>query len=266
MYPVVLGNPRVTSYGLMLVLAWGVAWCLARKRAVHLDVPAYYVDGLMPLLLLSMMSGARLAGWLVQPAGPDFANDHLLFGGLVAAALVVVAVGRVTGTPLGRLADTFAFALPAGIGLLRAGCLLAGCCWGTVCSHRWPLAVTYPQGSPAYYQHLLGGQLAAGATRSLPVHPVPLYELAGVLAWLATLWLLDRRWTRWGESFLASGLGYTSLRFGLEYLRADQQFEAGGLTNSQWACLALAAICLATGARRRSQAAHGRTELYRHLP
>ncbi len=263
MYPVVLGNPRVTSYGLMLVVAWLVAWWSARRRAARFEVPVYYVDGLMPLLLLSMMVGARLAGQLIQPSAADFANDHLLFGGLVAAALVVVAVARATGTPLGRLSDAFAFALPAGIGLLRAGCFLAGCCWGTVCSHRWPLAVTYPRGSPAYYQHLLDGQLAAGAARSLPVHPVPLYELAGMLAWLAALLLLDRRWRRWGESFLASGLGYCSLRFGLEWLRADNRILAGGLTGSQWACLAIAALCFILGAIRRSQAARGRTELYR---
>ncbi len=266
MYPVVFGNPRITSYGLMLVLAWLAAWFSARRRAARFAIPAHCLDALMPMLLVGMLAGAGAAGQLVPRSVPDFSNDHQLFGGLAVAAILVLVFARATRTPLGRLSDAFAFALPVGIGLLRSGCFLAGCCWGTLCDPRWPLGVTYPQGSPAYYQHILGGHIPADAARSLPVHPVPLYEATGVLVLLVALLLLDRHWRRWGESFLASGLGYCVLRFGLEWLRADTTVVVAGLTESQVACLGVAIVLVGTGATRRYRAAHGRTELYRRPP
>jgi phosphatidylglycerol---prolipoprotein diacylglyceryl transferase len=266
LYPVLLWHPRVTSYGVMLAAAWLVGWFLARRRAAGLGVPVWHIDGLMPLLVLGTFAGARLAGHLVQQLSPGSSNDHLLLGGLVAAVVVVVVQSRWTRVPLGQLGDAFAFSLPAGIVLLRVGCFLAGCCWGNVCSHRWPLGVTYPTGSPAYYQHLLAGWLPAGADRSLPVHPLPLYEAAAVLALLAALVLLDRYWRRWGESFLAFGLGYCVLRFLLEWLRADRSPLAYGLGFSQLASLTCAAGCLILWVARYSSAARGRHELYRRQP
>ncbi len=263
MYPVVLGNPRITSYGLLLVLACLAAWYAARRRAVRFAVPAHRLDVLMPLLLIGMLAGAWAAGQWGPRSAADFSNDHQLFGGLAVAAVLVIVFARATRTPLGRLSDAFAFALPIALVLIRTGCFLGGCCWGTLCDPRWPLGVTYPQGSPAYYQQVLGGQLPGGAARSLPVHPVPLYEAAGVLVLLVALLLLDRHWRRWGESFLASGLGYCVLRFGLEWLRADTAVVAAGLTESQAACLGLVIVLLGAGATRRYLAAHGRTELYR---
>jgi phosphatidylglycerol:prolipoprotein diacylglycerol transferase len=228
----------------MLAGAWLVGWFLARRRAAGLGVPVWHIDALMPLLVLATFAGSRWAGHLVQQLSPGSSNDHLLLGGLVAAVVVVVVQSRWTRVPLGQLGDAFAFSLPAGIVLLRVGCFLAGCCWGTVCSQHWPLGVTYPTGSPAYYQHLLAGWLPAGADRSLPVHPLPLYEAAAVLALLAALVLLDRYWRRWGESFLAFGLGYCVLRFLLEWLRADRVPLAYGLSFSQLASLTCAAGCL----------------------
>jgi phosphatidylglycerol---prolipoprotein diacylglyceryl transferase len=263
LHPVLLEHPRVTSYGFMLAGACLVGWYLARRRAPGLGVPVWHVDGLMPLLILGIVAGSRCAGYLVQQVSPGFSNDHLLLGGLLVAVLVVVVESVWTRMPLGRLGDVFAYSLPAGVILLRVGCLFGGCCWGTVCHQRWPLCVTYPPGSPAYYQQVLSGVLPAGADRSLPVHPVALYEAAGVLVLLAALMLLDRRWRRWGESFLAFGIGYCVLRFLLDWLRADRVPLAFGLAFSQLASIACGVGCLALGIIRRAWAARGRYELYR---
>jgi phosphatidylglycerol---prolipoprotein diacylglyceryl transferase len=255
LHPVLLWHPRVTSYGVMLVGAWLVGWYLARRRAAGLGIPVWHIDGLMPLLVFVTFAGSRLAGYFVQQLSPGFSNDHLLLGGMALAVLVVVVESAWTRMPLGRLGDAFAFSLPAGIILLRVGCLLAGCCWGKVCSHPWPICVTYPNGSPAYYQHVLSGMLAAGADRSLPVHPVPLYEAVAVLALLAALVLLDRCWHRWGESFLAFGISYGIVRFLLEWLRADRVPLAYGLAFSQLASLACVIGCLVLWIVRRRQPA-----------
>ena len=90
-----------------------------------------------------------------------------------------------------------------------------------MCGDDWPLAVRYPAGSPAFHQHLTAGLLPPNADRSLPVHPVQLYEAAAVLVLWGLLWLVDPRLRRWGESFLLFGLGYCAIRFVCEWFRAD---------------------------------------------
>ncbi len=263
MHPRWLEHPQITSYGVMLAGAWLVGWFLARRRAPAVGVPVWVIDGLMPLLILGMLGGSRAAGFVAQQWTPAVSNDYLLLGGIAVVVLLVVVVSARTGTALGRLGDAFAFSLPAGIILLRMGCLMAGCCWGSPCGDRWPLGVTYPTGSPAWHQQVLIGRLPADSPRSLPVHPVPFYEAVAMLGLLAVMRRLDAHWRRWGESFLAFGISYCVLRFLLEWLRADHLPVMGGLAFSQWASLACGAVCVVLWAVRRRQAADGRVELYR---
>jgi phosphatidylglycerol:prolipoprotein diacylglycerol transferase len=44
-----------------------------------------------------------------------------------------------------------------GLAIGRIGCLLNGCCFGGQCHHAW--AVTFPQGSPAYQDQVVRGQM-----------------------------------------------------------------------------------------------------------
>ncbi len=280
--------PRIHSYGALLALAWIVGWWLARRRACRLGIAAWHIDWLLPLLLIGAGLGSRLGGRLSQLLSDGAANDRVLFGGLLASIGVAMVYGLVARIPLGRLADAFAFALPAGIVLLRVGCFFAGCCWGDVCTASgrlavavddrawlqqvqtfpslcrddWPLAVRYPAGSPAFYQHLTAGLLPPGADRSLPVHPVQLYEAAGVLVLWGLLGLVDRRLRRWGESFLLFGLGYGAVRFVCEWFRADSRPWAWGLTPAQCICLIAAGVLAMTWGVRSGLARYGRSELY----
>lgn len=260
--------PWFKSYGAMLLLAWGLGWWIARRRARRLGIPAWHIDWLVPLLLIGTALGTRLAGRLCQTLSDDVGNDRVLFGGLALAVTVGIVYGVVARIPLGRLGDAFAFSLPLGIGLVRVGCFLAGCCWGDVCirperlavvddqtwrrqvrtipdmcNENWPICVTFPARSPAHYQHLTAGLLPKSAERSLPVHPVQLYEMAASLALLGVLLLVDGRLRRWGESFLLFGIGYTAIRFAIEWFRADNQLLAYELTFSQWASIAFACLC-----------------------
>lgn len=268
MHPVLLSFPRIQSYGAMLLLAWGVGWWIARRRARSFDIPSWHIDWLVPLLLVSTALGTRLAGVFCQLLFDGAANDRVLYGGLLLAVTAGIVYGRIAGIPLGRLADAFALSLPLGIGLLRIGCFLAGCCWGdicagperlaanhdaswlrqvqtipSVCTEDWPLCVSFPADSPAYHQHLTAGLLSSTGDRSLPVHPVQLYEMAASLALFGILVLADRRLHRWGESFLLFGIGYSTIRFAIEWFRADNQLLAYGLTFSQLASVACACVC-----------------------
>ncbi len=263
-------------YGGMLALAWLTGWWLARSRARRLGIPVWHIDWLLPLLLIGAGLGSRLGG-LVSLLTPNaVANDRVLFGGLVAGVAVATGYGLTFRIPLGRLADAFAVPLATGIVLLRVGCFLAGCCWGDLCAapgrlaaavddpvwrrqvqtfpalcrDDFPLAVRYPEGSPAFYQHLTAGLLPRGAERSLPVHPVQLYEAVAVLALGGWLALMDRRLLRWGESFLAFGLGYCAIRFVCEWFRADTRPWAWDLTPTQCICLLCAGTLATTWAVR----------------
>ena len=288
--PPALWVPPIHSYGAMLVLAWVLGWWLARRRARRLGIATWHVDWLMPLLLVSGGLGSRLGGRVARLLSDGGANDRILLGGLLATIGVVVAYGVVARIPLGRLGDVFAFSLPLGIALLRIGCFCAGCCWGdicaaperlaavvddrawlrqvqtipSVCGEGWPLRVRYAEGSPAYYQHLTAGLLPPGADRSLPVHPVQLYEATAALLLLGLLWLVDKRLRRWGESFLLFGLGYCAVRFTCEWFRADSPLLAWDLTLTQFVCVGSACVCAVTWLARRELVRRGHGDLLRH--
>ena len=269
MRPQLLSSPPITSYGAMLLLAWGIGWWLTRKRARQYGIACWQVDWLMPLLLVSAGVGSRLASHCSRLLPGGAANDRMLFGGLLLAVVVGVAYGAAARIPLARLADACAIALPVGIALLRVGCFLAGCCWGdicerperlanvedpawlrqvrtipAVCGDDWPVAVRFPRGSPAYSQHRTAGLLAPTAKKSLRVHPVQLYEAAALLILWAFLWGIDGQLRRWGESFLLFGLGYSTIRFFVEWLRADTEVVVWNLTTSQVVCIGCFCACL----------------------
>ena len=268
--PSLLGFPRVQSYGVMLLLACAVGWWLARRRARRFGMPAWQVDWLMPLLLIGCGLGTRLAGYLLQRIVGDAANDRVLFGGLFLAVAIGAVYAKMIGTSIWRLSDAFAYSLPLSIGILRVGCFMAGCCWGdlcvpatrlaavedecwqrqvqtipALCREDWPLSVRYPSGSPAHLQHRAVGLLPPdNANRSLPVHPVQLYEAAASWILLGGLVLITRRLRRWGDSFLLSLLGYAVIRFVADLFRADSPLVAGGLTVSQYVSMGCASACL----------------------
>ena len=150
------------------------------------------------------IAGARLldvaTNWHVYAENPariyalEF-NGFSLYGGLIlgfAAGAMLVWALRL---PLWRLADSAVPALVAGIVLMRTGCFLKGCCFGTVTSLPW--GVTFPTGSPAW-----GWQLASGRGGVLgftglvrPVHPTQIYEMIATLVFggIAIWLMLGRR-------------------------------------------------------------------------
>jgi phosphatidylglycerol:prolipoprotein diacylglycerol transferase len=268
MHPTLLSWPPIPSYGAMLVLATAAGWLLARRRARGLGLAAWQIDWLIPLLILGCAAGGRLAA---ASGGRWFAagtNERVLFGAIVVSVAVAVLYGLVLRIPLGRLADAFAASLLMGIGLLRVGCFLAGCCWGDVCADSSSLAavlapeqlrqiqtlpalcgedvavrIRFPAGSPACDQHRQLGLLHPEHQRSLPVHPVQLYEAFVAWALLGGLLAVDRSFRRYGEAFLAAGVAYTSLRFCIEWFRADQPLVIWGWTFSQLCCVPLVCLC-----------------------
>jgi hypothetical protein len=177
----------------------------------HAALPAPYLLGLdvftwlgrLPLavvLFLLVRAGLR-RGW---PWRATLLSTAALVAGF---ALGARALPSIVGAIAGGLATwlvaqrmlglrrpplaTLALGIAATIAIGRVGCLLAGCCFGVPTELPW--AVHYDAGSPAYSLHHALGWLAPGATSSLGVHPTPIYESVGLLAWLALALPLRRR-------------------------------------------------------------------------
>lgn len=259
MYPVVWEWPGLSSYGLLLTLGWLAGWWWARRRAVSSGHPAWCIDLLIPLLWFASGVGSRLAGWLQTAITQQVVQQRAIYGSLAAALIVSLVYARIARISWPRLCDICAPPVLLGIGLLRVGCLLGGCCWGDVCGEadkiaaipdqsfqrqiqtipplcptNLPWRVIFPEGSRASLQHRSAGLLSADDLRSRPVHPVQLYEAVTAWTLVILLLLIEAKLSVPGSLFLLSTSGYASLRFVVEWFRADQPLVFGGLTLNQY--------------------------------
>ncbi|HKP62156.1 MAG TPA: prolipoprotein diacylglyceryl transferase family protein [Polyangiales bacterium] len=178
-------------------------------------------------------------------AWAEFWNGGLAYyGGLVVATVAGIYFLRRERFPVGKGIDIVGAVLPLGIFFGRLGCFFGGCCFGLPTDSL--LGLVFPAGSAASYEQFEHGLLPDKNLPSLPVFPTQLYEAFGCLAIAAflLLWLHPRK--RWDGQVLLSFLGlYAVLRFGLEYLRADDRGALLGLSTSQLIGVAILAGCAA---------------------
>jgi phosphatidylglycerol:prolipoprotein diacylglycerol transferase len=161
------------------------------------------------------------------------------------------------GMPLGLLGDVFAAPGALAIAIGRIGCVMAGCCYGKVCATGLPSAwgMHFPRGSVAFSELSRLGQVDAHAIGTPALVPVQVFEIVGCLLLMAGVTFVARlvRGGRGvsGEAFLGFGATYAVLRFGLEFLRADNPPAWGGLTFSQGVMVGVFLLALGTCGIRR---------------
>lgn len=178
-------------------------------------------------------------------AWAEFWNGGLAYyGGLAFATAAGISFLRRERFPVGKGIDIVGAVLPLGIFFGRLGCFFGGCCFGLPADP--PLGLAFPPGSPASYEQFEAGLLADKHLASLPVHPTQLYEAFGclVIAAVLQLWLHPRKRFD-GQVLLAFLILYAILRFGLEYLRADDRGALLGLSTSQLIGALIVAGCVA---------------------
>jgi phosphatidylglycerol---prolipoprotein diacylglyceryl transferase len=241
MHPVLatfsVGGTKVVlpAYGTFYTLAWVVAVALATVIAWRRGFSWWRALLTFAIGLAVGIAGSRLFDLVVnwgayaQHPGTIYAfkfTGFALDGGLILAVVASAVLARHFRLPLWRLADGTVPAVAAGIVLMRIGCLLNGCCFGTVTSLPW--GVTYPAGSQAWAWEVATGRsgLLGFAGLVKPVHPTQVYEMiAAVVLCGLTVWLL-RRGRPLGPTQIASGvpflvfaLGFTLFRLGNYFLR-----------------------------------------------
>lgn len=284
MHKLLFTHPLIGSYSACLLAGLLGGYLLARWLAARAAIQRSHIDNLALIISILSLFGARLFSWLFY-APPrtnlwralwDPAGGMVFYGGMIFGILAVVLYARLARLELSNLFDIFAPGLALGLALGRVGCFMAGCCWGDVCvdetqlstpanpSLAWqirtvpaistasfPLAVRFPEGAGAFEQHLRLGFIDAHAQRSLPVHPVQLYESALALALCAFLVWRFRLRVWHGQIVCLFLLGYSAIRFATEFLRADNPPIYFGLTLSQVISLLLAGLALIAWASRK---------------
>jgi len=243
MHPVLLnfrlGGTEVVlaAYSTLYVLAWVVALALGTVIAWRRGLPWRRALLLYGGALIVGIIGARLldlaTNWGVYAQDPaqifglQF-RGFSLYGGFILALAAGALLSLALRLPLWRLADSAVPAIVAGVVLMRTGCFLKGCCFGTVTSVPW--GVTFPTGSPAWSWQLVSGQSGLLGFTGLvqPVHPTQIYEMIAALVFggLAVWLMLGRRLSAPGASRVAAGvpflvfaLGFTLFRVAEYYLR-----------------------------------------------
>jgi phosphatidylglycerol---prolipoprotein diacylglyceryl transferase len=225
---IIYSYPVVLIVGAALAIVLGVV--LARRDGVApwdtISVGLLAIaGGIVGATLLDV--AVNLRRYLETPWPPGM----VFFGGLAGGAIASLLFIWRFRVPLGPLADAAAPSLALGHAVGRIGCLLAGCCYGRRVSGPWPGLVFGDERAPAT-------ALSLGVH---PLHPVQLYEAAGLTVLMLAL-LLARRWRRLrGRVFPLYLVGYGALRLCTELGRGDPQRGAvGPLSTSQ--LIALCAI------------------------
>ncbi|MCK7592556.1 prolipoprotein diacylglyceryl transferase [Lysobacter sp. CAU 1642] len=196
-------------YGLMYLLAFGVAWWLGRRRIRAGRLPGVSEDAFGDLMFYGMLGvilGGRI-GYVLFYAFDAFLDNPLsLFyikdggmsfhGGLIGVMVAVAWWSRAQRLHMFDTLDFVAPLVPAGLGFGRIGNFIGGELWGRTSEVPW--AIVFPASLPAPYASMDAEalrQLAAqGALDGLARHPSQLYQAAlEGLALFAILWWFSAR-------------------------------------------------------------------------
>lgn len=182
------------------------------------------------------------AAGVCRPTVPDcfawakfWAGGLTYYGGLLFAGIAGILLLKRDRFPVWKACDLSSVGIAIGLGFGRIGCLLAGCCFGSV-SHG-PHALVFPArnpGSPASDAQFKLGLLESPFEASLPVHPTQVFEsaMSFVVAGFLLFYLQGRK--RYDGQIFVWFLGLYALgRFLVEFLRADDRGGALGLSTSQ---------------------------------
>lgn len=263
MYPTILELGPITlySYGLMIALGFITVLYFIQRDATRCGVdPNAMSDTAFWVLIIGVVS-TRLAHIILYPQFYSWSDPigwiNVTKGGLVFQGAIPTAVLfcywnlKRKGISFWVAADIVMPYVPLGQAFGRGGCFLKGCCHGSRADDL-PWAVSFPQGSPAFYAHQEHyADFPADATWSYPVHPTQLYSILLLLGMCALLILIRRRRPFVGVTLPLYFVFYGICRFIVEIFRGDgnptQTFFGVELTSQQSFCLLMIALGAVAG-------------------
>ena len=139
----------------------------------------------------------------------------------------------------------FAFVLPIVVVIMRIGCLLVGCCYGTSCDLPW--AIRYGINTPVFISQVNKGLISMNASHSMPVHPSQVYDIIFYLLIFFFIIKLKNNFKANHSLFYLVIVSRFIERFFLEFVREGESnnvfgIDFFGLKIVQWTLLILIAI------------------------
>ena len=254
-----IGFLHVKTYGCCMALGFFVAWQVLVYLCKRVGRPFESIGNLLIALMVSGVLGSRIA-YVIEHWHAEFASRPMdvirvdqgglmFYGGLILATVVFACWCMFKRENPLAVGDLLCVAIPVGHAFGRIGCFFYGCCYGKQSTSA--LAVSFPRGSPAWYEQLNLGQISSMAKESLPVLPTQLFEAAANALLFAVLFAFYRRF-RGGTTALYL-IGYAVIRFAMEYVRGDPRAAVGPFSISQTISIALlvAGVVLAVCTRKR---------------
>jgi phosphatidylglycerol:prolipoprotein diacylglycerol transferase len=256
-----VGPLSIHWYGLMYLVAFGLAWWLGRVRlaAGRLPVSDKAFGDLLFHGMLGVILGGRLGyiffynfnEWLADPAMiiRVWEGGMSFHGGLIG---VLVALWLWTRSHKLHFFDTVDFVaplVPTGLLAGRIGNFIGGELWGRSTGSALGVIFPHAPGVPALPVAELQSLAASGALEGLARHPSQLYQAAleGALMFAILWWFSSRPRPRYAVSGMFALL-YGLFRFAVEFVRepdAHLGFIAGGwLTMGMLLSLPLVAVGL----------------------
>jgi phosphatidylglycerol---prolipoprotein diacylglyceryl transferase len=246
----------IRSWGVFVVVGMVTCFLIQRKLGKEVGLTGDQILSLWVYGGLGAAIGARglhvAVNWSWYKPNPISAlffmdGGMVYIGGVVGALIVGIVYALIKHLSI-RAFDVVAIGIALTQGLGRIGCFLAGCCYGQPTD--LPIGVRFGEGSIVHYTMLQTGELAPGATHTMPLHPTQLYEaLACFVIGSVLLYWYRKKMPRPGLVICGYFMLYSFARFFLEMVRNDpeRQFYFG-FSTSQLAGMVLFAIALAVAA------------------
>jgi phosphatidylglycerol:prolipoprotein diacylglycerol transferase len=243
-------SQSVTSFGLMMFLAFVAGAWIGGKQAQRYGMPADVMWDLVTWCALAGIVGAKLyfvaLNWNAVQADPKMVFDRaglVWYGGLIGGVIAFGVQVKRRKLPVMTMYDAAAPALALAYAIGRMGCFLVGDDYGRYTGG--PLGVVFPDGglppSTAGLLRSLGDAVPLNIPDSaiVPVHPTQLYEVALALVILGILWTWGKKKHPSGQLFAAFLFLYAIERFAIEFVRAKSDRYLWGLSTSQVISIAL---------------------------
>lgn len=239
------GPLEISWYGLLVTIALAAAYVIAYtlwKRSIHATESARDFDRTVLLVLIAGVVGARglfvlyhLDYFVNTPAEiiAFWRGGWVWHGGLIVGAITLFFCARKNATNFLQLADLLAPALAFAQSIGRWGNYFNQEAYGLPTHARWGIPI-----DPAHR--------VAGFETASTFHPTFLYEsIADVLLFTLLITLSLRKNAPTPGVIAATYLiMYSTIRFGIEFLRIDTVPVFLGLRAPQWVSLALLCVGL----------------------
>ena len=239
---------KYLSLLLFIGLAWGQQYSPYSPKIdlFSFDISTWYIlgwfnifSGKIVLLYYGYKKGWNFSKWLTLIL---FATTGAAIGSLFLPTIVGTLIGFLGCLIFGKRLLGFQHDIGIVIALFiaivfaigRIGCLLNGCCFGSVTSLPW--GINYPIGTPAHWLHLFVDFIPNSHLSSLTIHPIQLYETIFHL-FSAILIVKIRKRFKNSNTVLFSYFGsYLIFRFFIEFIR--------DMNNIWWSALSFGPLSL----------------------